>query len=103
MHGITELLCAPEPRSTTKDIHSTGLQALQRVVIRPDLEYRPAVAIGPFLAVRTYYARKVHFARSFQNLIQQLANDLVTDCCDSHLLSLIYQRANHSSAGERLT
>ena len=38
-----------------------------------------------------------------QDLIQQLANDLVTDCRDSHLLSVIYQLADHASASERLT
>src|SRR5271165_7492614 len=103
MHRITERLFAPEPRSTAKDIHSTVLQASQRFVICTGLEYRPAVAIGSFLAVCTCYADHVQLAGSFQDFIQQLSNDLMTDCSDSHLLSSIYQLANHASAGEGLT
>jgi hypothetical protein len=97
-----EILSTPEPRSTAKNIHSTTLQALQRFFIRINLAYRSAVAIGTLPLVRTTYLSDIHVAGSIQDLIKQFANDLVTDCRDSHLFPEIYQLANHASAGERL-
>ena len=58
VHGIAELLSAPEPGSTAEDIDRAALQALQRFVIRADFADGPAVGIGALLPVRTSLRRR---------------------------------------------
>src|ERR1035437_4231505 len=100
--GLHDIRARPQPWSAAEHLYGTTLQVLQSFVIRPDLTNRPAAGTIPLHPVCASYPSNVHLTGSLEDLIQQLADDFVSDGGDAHLLSVIHQLADHARARECL-